>query len=209
MSAEKSINEAFQKIWIRLAVLLTFFYFAIYLPGQKNVELRQQLEKKETYISQTQSMLFAVNDELNRLTGDLRQSSFYRSELSCLADNIYYESRGEPVEGQLAVATVTVNRVLSSEFPNTICDVVHQKTYVENKDKTVCQFSWTCQPVAKPNKKVYNQIKLLAEQVMFENYQSSLIKDALFFHSSHVNPQWTELQIVAKIGNHIFYREIE
>lgn len=207
MSAELSINEVFKKIWIRFAVILAFLYFAIYLPGHQHNKLQEQLQQKENHLQQTQSMFLAVNNELNRLTNNFNDSVFYKSELTCLADNIYYESRGESLAGQLAVATVTMNRVFSNSFPNTICDVVHQKRYNPNKDKMICQFSWVCEEVAKPNKKVYSQVLELAEKVMFDNHRSNIVNDALYFHAKYVNPGWTRSQIIASVGNHIFYKD--
>ena len=61
-------------------------------------------------------------------------------EMNCLAKNIYFESRDQPYIGRLAVAQVTMNRVKSEEFPDTICDVVTQG----GERKHRCQFSWYC-----------------------------------------------------------------
>mgnify|MGYP003314693505 CR=1 FL=1 len=61
-------------------------------------------------------------------------------EMYCLAKNIYFESRDQPYIGRLAVAQVTMNRVKSEEFPDTICDVVTQG----GERKHRCQFSWYC-----------------------------------------------------------------
>ena len=43
-----------------------------------------------------------------------------------MAKNIYFEARNEATVGQLAVAQTVINRVNSSRFPNSICDVVYQ-----------------------------------------------------------------------------------
>ena len=63
-------------------------------------------------------------------------------DLECLALNIYREGGYEPIEGRIAIAQVTMNRVVSSNFPNDVCGVVYQKNRVVTK--TVCQFSWYC-----------------------------------------------------------------
>ena len=63
-------------------------------------------------------------------------------DLECLALNIYREAGHEPFEGKVAVAQVTLNRVVDSRFPNTVCDVVYEKTAVYSK--VICQFSWYC-----------------------------------------------------------------
>ena len=59
--------------------------------------------------------------------------------LQCLALNVYWEARSEPMQGQLAVAAVTLNRVNDPRFPDDICDVVRQGGEVR---KHRCQFSW-------------------------------------------------------------------
>ena len=68
-----------------------------------------------------------------------------QKEVNCLAKNVYYEAGLESYEGQVAVAQVTVNRVEDGKFPTSICGVVHQKTRVPS-GRTVCQFSWVCDP---------------------------------------------------------------
>ena len=67
-------------------------------------------------------------------------------DLICLAENIYWEARNQSLEGKLAVAHVTINRVESKKFPNDVCSVVKQtKYYPSGKiDLHSCQFSWYC-----------------------------------------------------------------
>ena len=78
----------------------------------------------------------------NSVTAEVRNK-----QLDCLARNIYYEAGGEPFEGKVAVAQVTVNRAASGQFPNDICRVVYQKNIVY--DKVLCQFSWYCEGPAR------------------------------------------------------------
>jgi len=66
-----------------------------------------------------------------------------KNEIKCLAENIYFESRKEIVEGRLAVANVTMNRVASPRYPNTVCKVVWQKIKNKKTGKYVAMFSWT------------------------------------------------------------------
>lgn len=66
-----------------------------------------------------------------------------RREVTCLALNIYYEARGEPLSGQQAVAEVTMNRVASPRFPNTVCEVVYEKRWDRLRKRYVGAFSWT------------------------------------------------------------------
>lgn len=125
-------------------------------------------------------------------------------EIDCLALNIYREARGEPHEGIVAVAFVTINRTKSSDFPSTVCEVVKQK------NKSTCQFSWYCMkglPIVNPYN--YEYIKKIATLV-YAN--SDKMKDptrgALFYHANYVKPRWSlRMKKTVAIGKHIFYRD--
>lgn len=148
----------------------------------------------------------------NRLTADAQK------QVQCLAKNIYFEARNESVDGQIAVAFVTLNRVKSEEFPNNICDVVEQKTRVTNigDKRVVCQFSWYCERVPKylytnnvltnRNDPLYNEIRDVALYV-YANYErlEDPTQGSLFYHANYVSPNWRNLQKVTQIGAHIFY----
>lgn len=141
-----------------------------------------------------------------------------QKQVQCLAKNIYFEARNEPTQGQVAVAFVTLNRVKSGEFPDTICGVVEQKTRVASiGDRgVVCQFSWYCEKVPKyiytkniltnRNDPLYNDIRDLALYV-YANYEkmSDPTHGSLFYHADYVRPNWKNLQKVTQIGAHIFY----
>jgi len=113
-------------------------------------------------------------------------------ELECLAVNIYHEARGETQKGKLAVAHVTVNRVKSKRFPNTVCDVVYQAQYSEwwlARGKQVpvrhrCHFSWYCDGksdkivltdsrgrIIQKNMKAWQSSNLIAKQVLLNKTQ--------------------------------------
>ena len=147
-----------------------------------------------------------IKPKFNQLTPEIQK------EVSCLASNIYFEARNEPMDGQIAVAFVTINRVNSPDFPDTICDVVKQKT------KTVCQFSWYCESkpkgqhynmlLTKNNTSMYNQV---LETAIYVYANQDKIKDptngSLYFHATYVKPNWKHLDRYAAIGRHIFYKE--
>lgn len=116
--------------------------------------------------------------------------SNYNSEIDCLAKNIYYEAGGEPYKGKLAVALVTLNRVDSTKYPNTICQVVFQKG----------QFSWV-KNYKKSTK--WHSMRALALKA-YNNRDSMGVFKATHFHNLRVSPGW-KLKKVAKIGSHIFY----
>ena len=127
-------------------------------------------------------------------------------QLDCLAKNIYHEAKGEPFEGKVAVAQVTINRATSGQFPSDICKVVYQKNVVY--EKVLCQFSWYCDQatVAKPkNTAAYKECQIVARQVLLEEFRLPSLNKALYFHATHINPGWKK-EKVATIGNHVFYK---
>ena len=129
-------------------------------------------------------------------------------ELKCLALNIYHEAGGESFEGKVAVAQVSMNRASSGKFPNTICGVIKQKSIWQGL--TVCQFSWFCTAKSKMiqplNSINYQESLAVARKVLFDGFELAHLKDALYFHSRLVKPNWGKVKI-AQIGNHVFYRD--
>jgi spore germination cell wall hydrolase CwlJ-like protein len=131
-------------------------------------------------------------------------------ELQCLAINIYKEAGYEPVEGRVAVAQVTMNRVNHPEFPKTVCDVVFQRTV--NMSRIVCQFSWHCDSVHSNrlvNQEKYLESYAIAKKVMMEGLRLEKLNDALFYHADYVSPNWRRYERVTKIGRHIFYKQMD
>lgn len=129
----------------------------------------------------------------------------FQKQLHCLIENIFYESASEPLEGQIAVAQVTLNRVNSPKYPKDICGVVYQRN--KYNGKTVCQFSWTCQGKRgrlKDHDRLWAQAEAVANLVYRENFVLKEFEDALFFHAAYVNPGWG-LPRIKRVGNHIFY----
>lgn len=133
-------------------------------------------------------------------------SASTQRQLTCLAQNIYHEAGSESYNGKVAVAQVTVNRANSGNFPSTICGVVHQKTQVA--DKTICQFSWVCDPLAKGRRvysKAWKESQEIARKVLLDGLRlESLGSDALYFHNARVRPKWG-LERIDRIGGHTFY----
>lgn len=128
-------------------------------------------------------------------------------ELACMALNIYREARGEPFEGKVAVAQVTMNRVAHKDFPDTVCAVVHEKNVFMKR--VVCQFSWYCSSrnhMTPANSIAYNESYEVAKKVMLEDFRLDSVKDAIYFHADTISPNWRYHQ-VAKIGTHIFYED--
>jgi len=127
-----------------------------------------------------------------------------KKQLACMAKNIFYEAGSESIKGQAAVAIVVMNRV-NHGFASNPCNVVYQKTIVNNK--TICQFSWVCEGKGEPNKNShrYKVAEQVAYEVMVMNQYTDVVpKSALFFHSINIDPLWPYKK-VATIGGHVFY----
>lgn len=127
-------------------------------------------------------------------------------DLTCLTENIYHEARGEPVDGQYAVAEVTMNRVASKHYPNSVCEVVYQERFDVIRKRNVSAFSWTELDVTAPvDKKIWSRAWKIAEEV-YDQRSEPRVKGALFYHSKHIRPRWSRgKRRIAKIGRHIFY----
>ena len=127
-------------------------------------------------------------------------------QLECLARNIYYEAGNQPFEGKVAVAQVTINRAESGQFPKDICQVVYQKNVVY--ERVLCQFSWYCETATmmRPkNTAVFKESEMVARQVLLEGFRLPSLKNALYFHATHINPKWNR-EKVAVIAGHVFYK---
>lgn len=127
-----------------------------------------------------------------------------REQLHCLALNIYWEARSEPVTGQLAVAAVTLNRVQNPRFPSNVCDVVRQGGEIRRHR---CQFSWWCDGKKDDPKDAesWRRANTLA-RLSTAGIVDDPTRGALWYHADYVNPYWAEKkERVAQIGRHIFY----
>jgi spore germination cell wall hydrolase CwlJ-like protein len=121
------------------------------------------------------------------------------AEMECLAGAVYFEARGEPLAGQLAVAQVVINRTESRQFPSTYCGVVHQPrqfSYVKN-GRT---------PHIRRDTQAWRNARVVA-RIAHEGLWDSQAGDALYFHASYVRPGWSRTkQALATIDTHVFYR---
>lgn len=132
---------------------------------------------------------------------------FHRQSITCLARNIYYEARGEPVTGQYAVAEVTMNRRGSRRYPHTVCGVVYEKNWDSLRGRFVGAFSWTeFDTLPDPRGEDWQRAMAIAEAVYYQRY-TPVVPGATHFHASYIKPDWArQRQRVAKIGRHIFYK---
>jgi spore germination cell wall hydrolase CwlJ-like protein len=120
-----------------------------------------------------------------------------KAEENCLATAVYFEAKGEPRRGQLAVAQVVVNRTRSGRFPRTVCGVVKQRG----------QFSFVHGghlPAVSPSNACWQQALSAARKVL-DGSAEKVAANALFFHARGVSAGWHAVR-VAQIGNQVFYR---
>lgn len=156
------------------------------------------------------AMVFSVGGLALALTGTMMTSAYThwsdRDSLRCLATNIYYESRGEPRDGQFAVAEVTMNRVASPNYPKTVCEVVHQKNWDYRRKRYVGAFSWTeFDQLDKPAGDEWQRAREVAELVYYGRHTPQ-VAGALHYHAVYVHPSWArKKKPITRIGRHVFY----
>jgi spore germination cell wall hydrolase CwlJ-like protein len=139
-----------------------------------------------------------VTGELSEMVAQLRDAAPGTRELECLATGIYFESKSEPLAGQLAVGQVIANRANSGgRFPSSYCGVLFQRS----------QFSFvrghSLPSVPRASKQWQTAVAIA--KIVDQGLKASSVGKAMFFHARYVSPGW-HLTRVASIGNHIFYR---
>lgn len=123
----------------------------------------------------------------------------------CLAEAIYFESRGEPKRGQIAVAQVIINRVFSGYYPNDVCKAVYQNAHRH----LACQFTFACDNVKDVIREpdMWVQAKQIAADILDGKLWLDSVGRATHYHAYWVRPNWiSEMRQLDKIGVHTFYR---
>ena len=140
----------------------------------------------------------APGADLSEMVAALRHSDAGSREMECLATGIYFESKSEPLAGQLAVGHVIANRANSNgRFPSTYCGVLFQRgqfSFIRGKSL----------PSVPKSSKQWKTAVAIAK-IVAKDLKQSAVGKALFFHARYVSPKW-RLKRVAAIGNHVFYR---
>jgi spore germination cell wall hydrolase CwlJ-like protein len=162
-------------------------------PAQSvTVQLTQSIATQAAWLYRAGWPLYALVDKF-ATNAPLDQ------ETNCLATAVYFEARGESLEGQLAVAHVVMNRATSGRYPSDWCGVVKQPA----------QFSFVRHgefPYADTNSDAWKKAEAIAE-LAAANVVPSVSPDVLWYHADYVAPSWRHgLQEVQQIGAHIFYR---
>jgi len=171
--------------WITgaLAGITICLFFMVVFPSKPRVILVPQIVEKQVIIK--------VPTKLTN--NDKRQ-------IQCLAENAYFEARGQSVKGMVAVSNVVMNRTKDSDtFAETPCGVINQKRH------GVCQFSWVCTRHRINDTEIFAQTYRVAQNVYLENV-SDLTYGATFYHANYVHPSWKSFTRTTQIGQHIFYR---
>lgn len=136
---------------------------------------------------------------LPELVGAYQRTEVPTTEQDCLASAVYFEARGEQIEGQLAVAEVVLNRVASKKYPDTICEVVEQPW----------QFSFVNAtgriPEADRASKAWKNAVAIST-IALDKLAAEVSQDVLWYHADYVAPSWGKrLDREKKVGLHIFY----
>ena len=125
---------------------------------------------------------------------------------SCLARAIYFEARSESMLGQLAVATVILNRSKAEHYPSSICGVVYQGASRLN----ACQFSFACdgQPDLPQTGRAWETALAVTAMALSDDKPVGSVAAATFYHADYVTPHWSKsMNRLTKIGRHIFYSQ--
>ena len=140
----------------------------------------------------------APTRDLPSLVAHYRSSDPGSRELECLAAGVYFESKSEPLAGQLAVGQVIANRAESGRrFPSSYCGVLFQRgqfSFIRGK---------SLPSVPRASKQWHTAVAIA--KIVDQDLKDSAVGNALFFHAKHVSPRW-RLKRVASVGNHVFYR---
>ena len=160
-------------------------------------EVVQELPEEAT--SEIPGKVPQAADSLHELVAEMSAPQDLSEEMRCLAGAVYFESRGEPLNGQLAVAQVIINRTESGQFPSSYCGVVYQRS----------QFSFVrggSMPRIKAGSDAWERAKKIA-RIAHQGLWESEADDSLYFHASYVKPRWASKKTRrAAIKTHIFYR---
>jgi N-acetylmuramoyl-L-alanine amidase len=137
----------------------------------------------------------------------------YKDEF-CLAQNIYFEAGIDNHAGMAAVADVTLNRVIDTRYPRSVCEVVYdgQKDSNGNMRRNRCQFSWYCDgksdnvPEGSEN---WVRAQMVAWEMLHDNRFRGITEGATHYHATYVSPNWRRdrgMELIGRVGAHIFYR---
>lgn len=185
-----------------------------YMTAQYKVPSQSELEQKLKALGQHRARGMATlknldMPDLGKVQStmqkvDLFDHVFSREEL-CLTQAVYFEARGEPLIGQVAIAEVVLNRVVNRRYPNDACGVIFQNQHLPNR----CQFSFACDGKSdRPTDPRAWERALKIVALVMAGERSGVAKKATHYHASYVSPYWRlHFDKVGEVGRHIFYRD--
>ena len=155
-------------------------------------------EADRTDTENEDALVLANAESLRELVGEVNAGEL-TEQMRCLAGAVYFESRGEPLAGQLAVAQVVINRSEDARWPASYCGVVYQRA----------QFSFVkngTMPRIRTSSNAWKRAKSIAK-IAHEGLWESKAGDAVYFHAKYVRPKWSyRKERTAQIDTHVFYR---
>ena len=167
--------------------------------GQEPVFVSQEVVQPVADVASAQASPVMTASSLRALVDSTQVPDHLSDQMQCLAGAVYFESRGEPLAGQLAVAQVIINRTESRRFPASYCSVVYQRA----------QFSFVrngAMPRIKTSSKAWRKAQAIA-RIAHEGMWDSEAGDSLYFHAHYVKPRWARTKLArATINSHTFYR---
>ena len=200
-------------VFIALLILATLFGLLKYIStDETNPRPIEETTTIETSPTQPEN---AAVEPVSSGSGDAEEA-WSEQEHECLALNVYHESRSDSFAGRIAVADVTLNRVDSNLFPNTICEVVKQANMRTNWKGNVvpvrgmCHFSWFCDGLSDEPMELdaYEEAQIIAEMSLRGGWRG-ISEGATHYHATYVTPNWINdrgMVPVGRIGAHKFYR---
>lgn len=188
-----------------LVALISFFVANQLTSTEAHANIPAYNDTPLTYYHTSKPTIFDAPVEVEE------KNNYSDKDIECLARNIYFEARNQSVLGQYAVGWVTINRMYSEKFPNTVCGVVHQavrKDGVPVRHK--CQFSWYCDgksDIITDNISYKRAVEIATELLNTYSNTLDVTDGATYYHANYVNPSWSrKFDKIVQIDRHIFYR---
>jgi spore germination cell wall hydrolase CwlJ-like protein len=188
----------------RIGILFSFIFLGIVIPAHHLIQAREQLLQSQLmhqqYVDEKNIEVHDLNLRIEDISAKYQKTESFKKEVTCLAENVYYEAGTQGKDGMLAVAQVTLNRKKAGFAPS-ICGVVHQRNEIG------CQFSWVCEPYKEPIPSLFNRAYEVARKSLLTGVAMAKLNSALYFHGDYINPDWSSKKFITQIGQHKFYGE--
>lgn len=207
----KQSNSITAKVMLIFLLLFSPFAFA------QDSEVTDQMLEPQVQLTREEVIRFEA-DKVQLEREFVMNLQKLDTKLFCLAQNNFFEARGESLLGKIAISQVVLNRTENPKYPHDVCAVVKQSTPATKPGplKNVCQFSWACMGLGRipllrrngeVNDKVYRQWydSVVAAMLAVQGKVDSIVGNAThFYNQKQVKPNWPGMQKVEVIGNHTF-----